>query len=546
MTCLTRALTEPPPAPVRADVLLEVGSARAVAHDPAAIDQIAAAINSVASPAKRAAAARLLARELLLSARMADAVAALDQALAALGDRGPDGDRELALALASDRAFITRIAPTKVGSRRAGSRHLRTLLGDSIEDPITAAERTAVINIAVDESSICTPARHVVALAERGIGHGSLLAEQTSDSPIYASAVLVLMFADRLERACQLYTAGIEDARRRGSVAGFMQSSCFRAHTWLRLGRPLDAEADARASLETEDKPLPQVLPMQLAALVDALIDRGELALARQELARRDLDGPLAHHYHASHLLESRARLHLAEGRSEAAFRDAIEAGQRQECMQMPNPSILAWRSTAALAAAATGDRAKALELATDELELARQFGAPRAVGIALRAGDLVCERGDRIARLREAVTVLADSPARVEHARALVDLGAALRRDQQRAQAREPLRLGLDMAIAAGADGLAARARDELAATGAKPRGVRITGPASLTPSEHRVARMAADGLTNNQIAQALFLTPRTVEMHRTGTYRKLSIGSRAQLPNALQADEAAPANGT
>jgi DNA-binding CsgD family transcriptional regulator len=501
----------------------------------------------VTIPSKRAVAAPLLARELVLSARMADAVAVLDQALAALGDSGSDGDRELALALASDRAFITRIAPTEVGSRRAGSQHLRTLLGDSIGHPITAAERIAVVNVAVDETSVCAPAKYVVALAELGIGHGHLLVEQSSDSPIYASAVLVLMFADELEHACELYTAGIEDARRRGSVAGFVQSSCFRAHTWLRLGRPLDAEADARASLETEDKPLPQVLPMQLAALVDALIDRGELARAHQELARRDMDGPLAHHYHASHLLESRARLHLAEGRPEDALRDAIEAGQRQESMQMPNPSILAWRSTAALAAAATGDRVKALELATDELELANQFGAPRAVGIALRARGLVCEPGERIARLQEAVTVLADSPARVEHARALVDLGAALRRDQQRAHAREPLRLGLDMAIAVGADGLAARARDELAATGAKPRSARITGHSSLTPSEHRVARMAADGLTNNQIAQALFLTPRTVEMHLTSTYRKLSIGSRAQLANVLQADQAAPtASGT
>ncbi|HYK31498.1 MAG TPA: AAA family ATPase [Streptosporangiaceae bacterium] len=542
VTYLTRALTEPPPAPARAEVLMELGIARAVAHDPEAIDQLAEAINSVTVPSNRAAAARLLARELLLSARMAEGVAVLDEALTVLGDRGPDDERELALALASDRAFITRIAPTEVGSRRAGSRRLRTLLGDSIEHPVSAAERTAVINIAVDETSICTPAEYVVALAERGIGHGHLLAEQTSDSPIYGSAVLVLMFADQLEQACQLYTAGIEDARRRGSVTGFVQSSCFRAHTLLRLGRPLDAEADARASLETEDKPLPQVLPMQLAALVDALIDRGELALARQELARRDMDGPLAHHYHASHLLESRARLHLAEGRPDDAFRDAIEAGQRQEIMQMPNPSILAWRSTAALAAAATGDRAMALELATDELRLANQFGAPRAVGIALRARGLVCEPGERIARLQEAVTVLADTAAGVEHARALVDLGAALRRDQRRAQARDPLRLGLDMATAAGADGLAARARDELAATGAKPRSVRITGPASLTPSERRVARMAADGLTNNQIAQALFVTPRTVEMHLTSTYRKLSIGSRAQLAEALEGDQAAP----
>ena len=122
---------------------------------------------------------------------------------------------------------------------------------------------------------------------------------------------------------------------------------------------------------------------------------------------------------------------------------------------------------------------------------------------------------------------------------RPLLDLALAVRRLTVGHGARLLVNERADLAIAAGADGLAARARDELAATGAKPRSVRITGPASLTPSEHRVARMAADGLTNNQIAQALFVTPRTVEMHLTSTYRKLSIASRAQLGNALQAGQ-------
>jgi DNA-binding CsgD family transcriptional regulator len=141
---------------------------------------------------------------------------------------------------------------------------------------------------------------------------------------------------------------------------------------------------------------------------------------------------------------------------------------------------------------------------------------------------------------LRDAVAVLERSPARLERAHALVELGAALRRDQHRAAAREPLRQGLDIALACSADALASRAREELAATGAKPRRARMTGPTALTPSEQRIARMAADGMSNNQIAQALFLTPRTVEMHLTHAYRKLSINSRTQLVEALNAERA------
>jgi DNA-binding CsgD family transcriptional regulator len=203
--------------------------------------------------------------------------------------------------------------------------------------------------------------------------------------------------------------------------------------------------------------------------------------------------------------------------------------------MQMPNPAIVPWRSTAARAAAAVGEHARARELAAEELGLARTFGAPRAVGIALRAFAVICDGRRRIERLQEAVDVLANSPARLEHAHALVDLGAALCRERQRVIARDPLRQGLDIALAAGSVALARRASEELAASGAKPRRARVTGPDALTPSERRIARMAAEGMSNSQIAQVLFVVPRTVEMHLTSVYRKLAIDSRTQLGDAL-----------
>ena len=178
-------------------------------------------------------------------------------------------------------------------------------------------------------------------------------------------------------------------------------------------------------------------------------------------------------------------------------------------------------------------DEARAL--ADEELALARQWGDPIAIGASLRVLGLVEGGTAGIGLLREAVEVLAGSEARLEHARALVDLGAALRRANQRSEAREPLREGVDLARRVGAFGLAQRANDEIAATGARPRKVLQTGLDALTASERHVAQLAAEGMSNKDIAQTLFVTIKTVEVHLSHAYRKLQITSRAQLHKAL-----------
>jgi DNA-binding CsgD family transcriptional regulator len=157
---------------------------------------------------------------------------------------------------------------------------------------------------------------------------------------------------------------------------------------------------------------------------------------------------------------------------------------------------------------------------------------------MALRANGLL-EGGVRgLELLEEATTVLEASPARLEHAQALADLGAALRRANHRADAREPLRRALDLADACGARPLVERARHELRAAGGRPRRSRSSGAESLTASERRTATMAADGLSNPEIAQALFVTKKTVETHLGSAYRKLDIRSRTELPAALRRD--------
>jgi DNA-binding CsgD family transcriptional regulator len=171
-------------------------------------------------------------------------------------------------------------------------------------------------------------------------------------------------------------------------------------------------------------------------------------------------------------------------------------------------------------------------------------IGQSRAIGVALRARGLVCKGEEQVSLLTQAITELEACPSRLEQAHALTDLGAALRRASRRTAAREPLRTGLDLATRCGALALAARAREELVAAGARPRRERLSGVEALTASELRVAQMAAAAMTNREIAQALFVTIKAVAFHLTHVYEKLDIAGRAQLPGALgETDTPAPA---
>ncbi|MEA2443496.1 MAG: hypothetical protein QOJ12_788, partial [Thermoleophilales bacterium] len=216
----------------------------------------------------------------------------------------------------------------------------------------------------------------------------------------------------------------------------------------------------------------------------------------------------------------------------------ALAAGELANAWGAVNPSVVGWRSTAALASLQLGDRDEAARLAAENLELAEAYGAPRALGIALRVDGVVTggERG--IESLERAVDLLSASGADLEHARALAELGAALRRARRRAEAREPLRAALDLATRCGATPLAERAHAELAATGARPRRVVLSGADALTAREREVAQMAAAGGGNVQIAQALFVTRGTVEKHLEAVFRKLGIHSRDEIAAALIGD--------
>jgi DNA-binding CsgD family transcriptional regulator len=330
-------------------------------------------------------------------------------------------------------------------------------------------------------------------------------------------------------------------ARTRGSVGAEVLAAAHSAMLHGRGGDLANAEADLRRVVELDrDHAVALVVPLALCFAADALVERPDLAAALApsagwEIEDETVEGAMLH--------ELRGRLALAHGSAHEARGDLEAAAATYEALHLCSARATSWRCALALAVGQGGDdeRERAAELAAAELAEARRFRSERAIGIALCTQGLLEPGARAIDRLEEAVTMLERSQARLAHGRALVELGAALRRGNRRAAARAPLRAGLELAEICGARRLRERALVELHATGARPRRAMLSGPAALTTAERRVAELAVAGLTNPDIARTLFVTINTVEGHLRQVYRKLSIHSRRQLSQALRDDIAA-----
>jgi ATP/maltotriose-dependent transcriptional regulator MalT len=381
------------------------------------------------------------------------------------------------------------------------------------------------------------PVRVGVALARRAFAAGPTPVPQPTDLPWFAQASAALVWADAFEEAAAPLDAGLAESRATGDCALFATSMAWRAWLLLRGGDLQGAAGDARTMLGAADLPAPRLYrTIATAILVTAHTEQGDPDTAEAAL-RAFAPGEPTRTQSGAVLLLARGQLRVAQRRLDAGLADIQAAGEIALATGAVSPSYLAWRSAAALVQLRLGEREAALRLAHEELELARAFGAPRVLGASLRAAGVVTAGSEGEELLREAVATLQDAGVALESARALVDLGSLLRRCNRRAEARALLREGLDIAHRAGAARVADEAETELRATGARPRRVRLSGLEALTASERRVAELAAQGMTNREIAQALFVTARTVEGHLTQTFQKLDLRSREDLGMALAA---------
>jgi DNA-binding CsgD family transcriptional regulator len=522
---LTRALAEPPPPEQRVTLLRETARAEATVGRDTARGRLEQALALTADPHEQAEIGLDLAAVYAEMYRRVEAVDVLERALADLGD----ADAALAARLEGELVLLGFLYP------RCAPR-VAPVLERLTSCPVAGAAaetRAAAQGLArylagrpVDETA--PPLARVLT--------------QATPRPESWSTRLVLLWT---LVACESFDAVevalgpmLAEARKSGSASGLMNTHLVLSVLNLHLGALPEADTAARVALRVASEG--DFVPLVPATiLAEVAIEAGQLDEAQALLALLPEEG-WAPGLATARIPNARGRLRLAQGRAAEALADF------QACAAMISPEVwgidihdvgnLHFRSGAALALLQLGDNDRARELAEAELGDARAARAYRAIGIALRVAGLT-EGGPRgLELLGESVTVLQGTPAVLERAHSLCELGAALRRAGQRADARGMLAQALELAARCGARPLATRARDELNAAGARPRREWRTGVEALTPGELRVARLAAEGQTNREIAHALYVTMKTVESHLAHGYAKLGIAGRAELPNALR----------
>jgi len=518
---LRRALEEPPPSGVHPELLYELGRAESLVRDPGALSTLGAALREAADPGLRPRIAELLLELLVLAGAWDDAFTLSETVLAELGDR----DLAAAARLEAWQSAVIAYDPQFVERFDRRLPELRALV-----DTGGPAARGLALLLAAVLALRGEPAHLVLALVDRGLDQRRLVLDEGSQLWL-AQALTALVAIDELDRARTVAEDVLADASRRGSVVSGSAGLSFRGWAYAQAGDLVRAEADIRRGFElAREHDLTFALPSILLYGSVLVNERPGLSDIAALTGAAELPPAFLRTASGSLLLVARARVRLAAGDREAAIDDLRRCGATLDALGLRNPVFLEWRSTLSLALRERAiDEARAL--AAEELEIATALGFARAEGVALRAIGLIegGEHGHEL--LAQSTRTLEGSPARLELARSLVEQGAALRRGGRRMDAREPLREGLAIAERCGAERLAERARDELRATGARPRRAARDGVASLTPAELRVCRMAVEGMSNPEIAHALFVSRGTVESQLHAAYVKLDVRSRREL---------------
>lgn len=524
---LTRAMREPPPEDLRAAVLepLMIAISRAADHTAwAAVEpQIIAQFDR--EPLLRSRWAIQLTMAFAMAGRFEEAVSllldAVDVAIA-------EGDVEQAFRLEAQLNTLGHVVPSVPEVDL--SQYVNRVDPDSPGGRLAAAieARSAVLEV---------NAAATADAAKRALGDEGVIFAEEPELVAAFLAAMTLVTVDDVDAVQHAAARALAIARERDDTPAVARGLFLRGFAAWAGGELVAAEADMRQALDLARLAgIGPFVPTFAGAFVEVLIERDELKAADEELQALGVGvGPMPEGPVFTMLLLVRGHLRLERGELEAALEDFLAISSQADQMSFgPGPVLTAMPFTAR-ALVATGKRTKALELVDFILPVARQWGTPATVAHVLRGVATVRGGEEGIELLEEAVVMMEASPRRLERARALLALGEARRRQGSRLEARAPLREAFELARRCGAVRIAKRAHAELKASGETVRRYTPIGVESLTPSERRVAELAASGMTNRQIAQSLFVTLKTVESHLSAAYRKLDIRSRGELGDAL-----------
>ena len=515
---LRRALAEPPGPDVRLEALRELGMAQLTSGEPAGAESFLEALELTADPLERARLAHLAGMAMYYEGRHPEAVDLLTEA--AEQTRETPGLREEWLRIEALLGLAGRYDLTT--TERVRGRLAAVVAG---LDGSTGGERLA---IATYESEVPGPAAADLASATRA--NLVAMSEFPSPDPFQRiGPIAMFLHAGRPDEAVAEVDGLMAEARETGSPLRNAVALLARGSVALDRGDLPDAEDDFRDAYRAGVRPVGLI-----GFLVQTLALCGSLDEADRLLDEHGLTGELERLMLNNPLIYGRGCLRFAQRDWRRAVADFRELGSRYEQWNIgrPNPP---WRSSLALSLLAAGEPEEALGFAEEELAVAEVWDTPKAIATARRAVALCRGDGEAISGLTAALDLLEGTAWRFDRARVRCDLGSALRREGQRRAGREQLALGMDEAHACGAEPLAAFAAEELRASGARPRRRAISGIDALTPSEFRVAKLAAEGRLNREIAQELFVTMATVETHLTRTYRKLDVDGRSELAEVL-----------
>ncbi|HWJ09154.1 MAG TPA: AAA family ATPase [Nocardioides sp.] len=425
------------------------------------------------------------------------------------------------------------LAYTSVSARRTLADR-RAALVEPSEAPASPVEAFALAGLAFDDAARGGSRDRTLGLVGRAVAGLPADADPSAGGYGFVMLTVACTWADHLTDALELTDRMVEHGRRHGRPVAVATGALMRALVGYHRGRLTEAAADAAMALELAPV-LPGSHPLLTTAHAIAVLETVERATDGAELVELDREARLlpVDEDALPYVLVLHARGVLAAelGNHDTALELFRAAGDHATSWEASNPAVVPWRSAAALSLRLLGEPDEADRLVAEELRLARGYGAPRPIGIALRAAAALTTPTDAAPLLEEAVAVLQDSPSQLERARTLVDLGRAIRLSGRPRDAREPLRLALELAVHSGSNRLAGQAHEELLAAGVRPRRVAVTGVDALTPAERRVAELAAGGRSNRAIAEQLFISEKTVEGHLGKVYDKLGVRSRGQL---------------